>query len=130
MMTIEIRSEVLMFAKVMEKKLRRNDHKGHWKNGGYEDFQWFVDRLKEEVEELEEALDSRIPEDIADEAADVANYAMMIMDIFSRGGKAVDTCNHKLERPEGEGIPGQVCSEGCSRKRTGDASGGDVAEGS
>jgi len=56
----------------MEKKLRENDYKKHWSNC---DHQYLLNRLKEEVTELEKPM-----WDVIEEAADVANFAMMIAD--------------------------------------------------
>lgn len=59
----------------MRRKLRMNAHKAHWDSLALPDLlQWF----KGEVTELEEALANEGPEAIADEAADVANFAAMI----------------------------------------------------
>lgn len=83
---LDIRPEVTRYAKAMEKKLRKNDHKHQWLLYDVRDIQWFLDRLKGEVEELEDALKSGSADDVADEAADVGNFAMMIMDIRSKEG--------------------------------------------
>jgi hypothetical protein len=90
---LRLRPEVAAFAQLMEQALRDNDHKGGWKDcrGGY-----LWTRLQEEVEELGEAMDAvafaQPMEDRGDipifrkvlalgrEAADVANFAMMIAD--------------------------------------------------
>lgn len=71
------RPVVLTFAQVMETKLRKSDSKGGWKdcNAVY-----LVKRLKQELQELEEALAVGSSQEIAREAADVANFAMMIAD--------------------------------------------------
>jgi len=89
----EWRPEVVAFANIMEAKLRENDHKGGWKTDDAEDL--FV-RLGEECVELSEAIGLwRIQDDwrsaalhlpacrknVAREAADVANFAMMIADV-------------------------------------------------
>lgn len=59
----------------MRTKLRKNAHKTHWAELETADLlQW----LKAEVTELEEALANEGPDAIADEAADVANFAAMI----------------------------------------------------
>lgn len=59
----------------MRRKLRVNAHKAHWDSLALPDLlQW----LKGEVVELEEALANEGPDAIADEAADVANFAAMI----------------------------------------------------
>jgi NTP pyrophosphatase (non-canonical NTP hydrolase) len=92
----ELRPEVLAFAKLMEKKLRQNDHKGGWQR---EDPDYILKRLREEVEEiaaygghlvgaqirhLEHPDDpqqkSSKADSIGEECADVANFAMMIAD--------------------------------------------------
>lgn len=77
MKRIRLRKEVRLFAEQMELKLRKNDHKGHWDvcRPGY-----LIDRLKEETKELEKILYSENPKQIISEAADVANFAMMIAD--------------------------------------------------
>lgn len=89
----EWRPEVVAFANIMEAKLQENDHKGGWKTDDAEDL--FV-RLGEECVELSEAIGLwRIQDDwrsaalhllacrknVAREAADVANFAMMIADV-------------------------------------------------
>ena len=63
------------FANYMEKILHHHDHKNGWENVLYS---YLLARLKDEVNELEDALLNR--EDIEQECADVANYAMMIFD--------------------------------------------------
>ena len=72
---------VLAFAVRMEAKLAKNRHKGD-RDGWLKDAPWplFV-RLLGEMSELERAIrEGESPEDIADEAADVANFAMMVAD--------------------------------------------------
>jgi NTP pyrophosphatase (non-canonical NTP hydrolase) len=73
-MTIELRPEVAVFAEAMELALRENDWKGHWRHctGTY-----LFNRLRGEVNELSRATK---PEERLKEAADVANFAMMIAD--------------------------------------------------
>lgn len=78
-MTLEIRKPLLRFVQKMESVLRANDHKGGW--GRCYKTQ-LLDKLHEEVSELDQVLRNR-PFDrtaIANEAADVANVAMMIYD--------------------------------------------------
>lgn len=79
-----IRKEVQWFAEQMESKLQENDHKGGWDDCG---IFWLRNRLVEEVKELSDAMEaghnseSGIDlENIIREAADVANFAMMIAD--------------------------------------------------
>lgn len=89
----EWRPEVVAFANLMEAKLRENDHKGGWKTEDAEDL---FGRLGAECVELSEAIGLwRIQDDwrsaalhlpacrknVAREAADVANFAMMIADV-------------------------------------------------
>lgn len=78
------RHEVRAFARLMEKKLRKHDDRPGWKD---ETRGWLLSRLRDETEELHRAihkpdhgqpLDSEL---IGREAADVANFAMMIADV-------------------------------------------------
>jgi NTP pyrophosphatase (non-canonical NTP hydrolase) len=80
---LEIREEVKWFSEQMENKLKANDDKGGWSNC---DLFWLVDRLKEEVDELENSLYNYrsligTKLEIIEEASDVGNFAMMIADI-------------------------------------------------
>jgi len=80
-----LRPEVLAFAHLMEQQLRANDHKGGWD----EDHpRALLSRLREETDELDAEVPVRYVdvigacrERIAKEAADVANFAMMIADV-------------------------------------------------
>lgn len=67
------------FAEQMAVKLRENEHKGGWDRcNPY----WLIDRLKEEVAELEQAMDDGLPsEEIIRECADIGNFAMMVADV-------------------------------------------------
>lgn len=70
--------EVLSFAQLMQIKLDENSHKGGWDQChiGY-----LMQRLEEEMGELKDALsDANEGEEVGLEAADVANFAMMIAD--------------------------------------------------
>lgn len=85
------REELVFFVHEMERELRRNDHKQGW---GDDSARALMRRLREEVDELRVSLGlecnvcrkghtSKV--DIAkirNEAADVANFAMMIADNF------------------------------------------------
>ena len=77
----EHREIVYNFAKIMENKLKQNDYKGGWSNC---DIKWLLSRLKEETVELEQAIENKSKENIVKEAADVANFAMMIADNVTR----------------------------------------------
>lgn len=73
---VKLRREVQLFANAMERKLRENDYKAGWK-GCTEDY--LIMRTKQELEEL---LNCHSDSDLAlDEAADVANFLMMLCDI-------------------------------------------------
>jgi NTP pyrophosphatase (non-canonical NTP hydrolase) len=87
---MELRESVRLFAEAMETKLRENDHKGHW---GDCDPRWLLARLDEERGELIDTVFVRLrqqkdgldwpesAESILREAADVANFAMMVADV-------------------------------------------------
>jgi NTP pyrophosphatase (non-canonical NTP hydrolase) len=71
------RPEVIAFADAMEAKLRVNDYKGGWKHSPTA---WLIARLIQEVGELAVSIAGDFDEDVLYEAADVANFAMMIVD--------------------------------------------------
>jgi NTP pyrophosphatase (non-canonical NTP hydrolase) len=81
-----LRPELAWFAEEMEKQLKANDHKGGWQDC---DICWLFRRMIEEAEELKREISNSkkyrtfpvYKERIVKEAADVANYAMMIADI-------------------------------------------------
>lgn len=94
-----VRPDLQWFALEMEKKLRANDHKGHWRDCSME---YLRTRLHEELGELLTALDAKPPasEQIAKEAADVANFCMMIADAYRERAEVgrVDV-GVRVERP-------------------------------
>lgn len=71
-----VRAEVARFAALMERELRANDHKGGWQADSPVSL---VCRLKDETQELVRAIAGE--GNVAAEAADVANFAMMIADV-------------------------------------------------
>lgn len=75
------RTEVEWFADAMERKLRANDHKRHWSNMS---IQYLSMRLTQERKELYRAVAEGDPEKVLAEAADVANFAMMLADMVKR----------------------------------------------
>lgn len=86
-----LRPEVLRFAQAMEEELRRNDHKGGWKN--MTDVSLIL-RIQEECDELKMVTwNDRPAREILSEAADVANFAMMLAD--NAGMMAVPTVEPK-----------------------------------
>jgi len=100
------------FSKEMKLKLLKNSHKGGWLS---EDVGSLLRRLKMEVRELEEAI--YIWNDgIVEEAADVANFAMMIADHQKRWSTSSDRFP--------DGIPGiRDQDSSCSMYRPGSPSG-------
>lgn len=78
MSDLELRPSVKRFAEVMESKLRVNDHRGGWDNCNS---QWLLAKVMEELGEL---LQAQMPAEIAEEAADAANYLMMYVEVKNR----------------------------------------------
>jgi hypothetical protein len=78
---LPLRPALAWFAQAMERKLRANDHKGGWIDGKC-DLLFLFEKLTEERRELTRATGKGgTPEQILEEAADVANIAMMIADV-------------------------------------------------
>lgn len=78
---LTIRPEVAAFAQAMEEKLRQNDHKTHWREYPVGNLMgWMV----EKTDELRREVYSERPdsERVKQEAADVANFALMIADVM------------------------------------------------
>ena len=84
-----IRPEVLAFAHLMERELRNNDHKTGWKDASPV---WLAGRTFDEAQELcdiandyeaerQSPIASDVRDEVAGEAADVANMAMMVADV-------------------------------------------------
>lgn len=76
---LTLRPEVAGFAKVMEQILRVNDHKVHWRDALTVENAFT--RLIQEVAELAGAINGGDTLEITKEAADVANFAMMVADL-------------------------------------------------
>lgn len=83
-----VRPIVQWFSKQMEKKLKLRDYRGGWEDCT---FQYLISRLRHETDELlfehfrhridtstEKPISEKIKQKIITEAADVANFAMMI----------------------------------------------------
>lgn len=67
-------------------KLNRNAHKLHWRS---QSLQFLLGRLHEELIELRGAVAaSGMPEDVLEEAADVANVAAMVADRYAAGSSS------------------------------------------
>ena len=87
---MQLRPEVRIFAEAMERRLRANDHKGGWKHETV--YAYLLPRLLEELGELamllsDAYLQTPKSERILQEAADVANFAMMIADVTGALGR-------------------------------------------
>lgn len=71
------RAEILEFAKAMEAKLRRHDHKPGWIHMPDD---LILKLAFGEMYELDIAINHETPEEVMKEAADVANFAMFLWD--------------------------------------------------
>ena len=81
----QINRVIKQFSKAMKDKMLEHLDRPGWKG---EDVFWLAGRLKEEADELFFALDSFKPQkEILEECADVANFAMMIADVYKGGQK-------------------------------------------
>ena len=83
-----MRRPVLQFAQLMEAKLQQHDHTRGPAGWQQELPDYLLDRLDQEVAELRKvvlARDSAV--DVALEAVDVGNLAMMVMDCYARPTK-------------------------------------------
>lgn len=94
------RPELLAFVRAMEDKLRKNEHKGGWKDESPFDL---LDRVVDEIDELDKAIQNHpwtsdgehkdSPEareasrNVLSEAADVANFCMFVADVCGSLGR-------------------------------------------
>ena len=74
--------DIRRFMAAMLHKLRKNAHKGRWEHGKVREY---LVRLREEVTELDGAIDEGNMIDIILEAADVANMAMILCSMVLDG---------------------------------------------
>lgn len=88
----------MWFANEMQRELNNNDHKCGWEDLSA---RWLLMRLDQEVRELKRAVTSG--KNIVSEAADVANFAMMIADIYNTKD-AQDEAQAGIERLRKEKI--------------------------
>ena len=75
-----MRRAIRRFAELMEERMKRNDHKSGWDTATNT---WLWQRAFDEMLELRDEMSkarSRSPIQIAREAADVANFVMMLAD--------------------------------------------------
>jgi hypothetical protein len=75
----EIRPELTAFAKIMESRLKENASRGDWRAFN---FYYLVACLASNVGQLVRAFQMSKPDIVLRSAADTANYAMMIADLF------------------------------------------------
>lgn len=75
--------EVQQFAWDMARKLKCNEHKGGWDELTVGEL---FGLLEDELAELADTIMNGTADDVIDEAADVANFAMMIAAMY-RGGR-------------------------------------------
>ena len=79
-----IRPELMRFVEKMEAKMQSHDEKrgDSWKK---ESLSYLIVRLQQEVVELHEAIsNNKSNDEISKEAVDIANFSMMIFDMFNR----------------------------------------------
>lgn len=80
---VRIETAVNRLAGYMIEKLQKNAHKGDWLQC---DLEFLFRRLEDERQELTSAVESGLhPEEVLREAADVANFAMMIAECVESG---------------------------------------------
>ena len=76
---------VIAFAAAMQREINNNSHKRGWDRCR---ISWLRKRLKQEFGELERAIKSKQSAAVVvSEAADVANFAMMIADNYTMNAK-------------------------------------------
>jgi len=82
---MRMRDEVHQFAQLMEVKMRKHDPSTRWKKSKRQDLLLALEKELEKLRPLVkyEAINEKsiAPEEIASQAADVANFAMMIADV-------------------------------------------------
>ena len=106
------RYEIQTFAQCMEHKLQKNDHKGGWEDVSNTEL---FRLLRLEVDELEEAMANEPTLNSVFEAADIANFAMMIgwnalrQLVTPEGGNYEQ--NHEIARAEGGEKALNVCAK-------------------
>lgn len=76
---IPLRPSVELFARAMELKLCENNYKRAPETWGVDDVTYLLRRVEEEMAELCYAIEYESPEDVELEAADAANFLLMIV---------------------------------------------------
>ena len=80
----DLEPRIKLFVEAMVYKLYKNADKGAWEDLDIDDA---FARLREETVELEEAIDRSSNIEIMMEAADIANFAMIVADIATDKGQ-------------------------------------------
>jgi hypothetical protein len=94
MRVVVCRKEVRAFAAAMELKLRENDWKGGWR--GLKDKAMLIRRTLGELQELLLAMEEGRP--ALPEAADAANFLMMLVDVYGDELQNPEAgCTHVIE---------------------------------
>lgn len=78
------RHDIRRFLDAIIYKLKKNAHKGRWEGAKIRDY---IRKLKDEVAELEDAIAGENHIEIILEAADVANFAMIISSMATENGE-------------------------------------------
>jgi len=106
-----LRPDLQRFFDAMIYKLRRNKHKGRWEDL---DIPKTVERMRDEIAELEEAISEGSTVEVLFEAADVANFALITANISLEARDVIQPqSSHPVvrssvaDRPE---VPDAECS--------------------
>lgn len=92
--TEDYEADIRVFVYRMLAKLQKNRHKGHWDDINVPSA---LSRLHDEIYELEDAIRSGNSEEIHNEAADVANFALIISSVLGREPLAPAAASAQLE---------------------------------
>ena len=88
---------VLTFAELMEHKLDQNRHKGD-REVWLKDSPWaLLERIKQEVRELQQAMFHIGTTNAIEECADVANFAMMVADVLNEHPESLNYSRETVE---------------------------------
>lgn len=79
---MNLRPALQEFAQKMERELQKHDATRGQMGWRDESPTWLLDRLHEELVELDMAMDSGTDEEVEKETIDVANFAMMLADVI------------------------------------------------
>jgi hypothetical protein len=72
---------IFRFAEAMAQELSNNRDKGGWQGCS---LKWLINRARQELSELENVVKNHYPPDrVLSEAADVANFCMMVADNYA-----------------------------------------------